>query len=392
MFGTMVDYWALTGDDSYNKVITQAMLHQVGEDNNYMPANQTSTLGNDDQSFWGMAAMSAAEHKFPDPPSDQPQWLSLAQAVFNSQAPRWDTATCKGGLRWQIFPFNTGFDYKNSISNGAFFNMASRLARYTNNETYADWAEKIWTWMSDTQLITDDFKVFDGSHDLDTGCKTNVPIQWTYNVGILLQGAASMYNHTNGADIWKQRVQGLVNGTDVFFPPKQGPNVMVEVACENVNTCNTDQFSFKAYLSRWMGQTIQLAPFVYPNFQAKLSTSAKQAALQCSGTKFGRNSICGQKWTMGAKWDGTDGVGQAMSALAVIQSNLIKPENKAAVPVTNSTGGTSQGDASAGTVATTAQGYHLAPITTKDQVGAAFLTIGLIVFMSGSAIWIAVGS
>jgi hypothetical protein len=53
--------------------------------------------------FWGMAAMVAAELRFPDPPKDQPQWLSLAQAVFNTQAPRWDPTTCGGGLRWQIF-------------------------------------------------------------------------------------------------------------------------------------------------------------------------------------------------------------------------------------------------------------------------------------------------
>ena len=31
-----------------------------------------------------MAAMSAAENKFPDPPSDRPGWLGLAQAVFNT--------------------------------------------------------------------------------------------------------------------------------------------------------------------------------------------------------------------------------------------------------------------------------------------------------------------
>lgn len=83
MFGTMIDYWFYTGDESYNNATTQAMLHQVGDDKDYMPTNQTRTLGNDDQGFWAMAAMSAAENNFPNPPSDQPQWLALAQAVFN---------------------------------------------------------------------------------------------------------------------------------------------------------------------------------------------------------------------------------------------------------------------------------------------------------------------
>lgn len=194
MFGTLIDYWTLTGDSTYNSLVSEGLLHQVGTDANFMPANQTSALGNDDQSFWGLTAMSAAEHNFPNPPKDQPQWVELAQAVFNSQVPRWDEQTCAGGLRWQIFPFNAGFDYKNSISNGLMFNMASRLARYTGNQTYADWADKIYTWMEDRSLVDDKFNVFDGSHDLQTNCSTHVPIQWTYNVGVLLHGAANMYN------------------------------------------------------------------------------------------------------------------------------------------------------------------------------------------------------
>lgn len=115
LWGTMIDYWRLTGDDSYNDVITQAMLWQVGPNRNYMPPNVTASLGNDDQGFWGMSAMQAAEENFPDPPEDQPQWLALAQAVWNTQAdPDRHDETCGGGLRWQIPFANNGYDYKNS--------------------------------------------------------------------------------------------------------------------------------------------------------------------------------------------------------------------------------------------------------------------------------------
>lgn len=45
------------------------MLWQVGPDQDYMPPNQTKDEGNDDQGFWGMAAMSAAELDYPiNPP------------------------------------------------------------------------------------------------------------------------------------------------------------------------------------------------------------------------------------------------------------------------------------------------------------------------------------
>ena len=152
MFGTLVDYWYYTNDSSYNDITTDALQFQAGPDADFMPANQTKTEGNDDQGFWGMAVMAAAEQKYPDPPANQPSWVALAQAVFNRQAARWDTQYCNGGLRWQIFTFNTGYDYKNTISNGCLFNIAARLAVYTGNQTYADWANKVYDWISHTNL------------------------------------------------------------------------------------------------------------------------------------------------------------------------------------------------------------------------------------------------
>jgi mannan endo-1,6-alpha-mannosidase len=71
---------------------------QVGDNDDYMPANQTHSEGNDDQCFWGLAAIAAAEMNFPNPPANKPQWLALAQAVFNEQMGRWDTTNCNGGL------------------------------------------------------------------------------------------------------------------------------------------------------------------------------------------------------------------------------------------------------------------------------------------------------
>lgn len=48
MFGTMVDYWAYTGDETYVNETFQALQHQVGDDNDFMPANQTKSEGNDE--------------------------------------------------------------------------------------------------------------------------------------------------------------------------------------------------------------------------------------------------------------------------------------------------------------------------------------------------------
>lgn len=116
LWGTLIDYWHYTGDTSYVETTKQALLFQTGPDNNYMDPNWTASLGNDDQAFWGMSSMLAAELVFPDPPADDArQWLALAQAVFNTQAhPDRHDNTCNGGLRWQIPPANNGYNYKNS--------------------------------------------------------------------------------------------------------------------------------------------------------------------------------------------------------------------------------------------------------------------------------------
>jgi len=159
-----------------------------------MPENQTKNEGNDDQGFWAMAAMLAAETNFQNPPADQPQWLALAQAVFNEWAFRWDTKQCNGGLKWQIFPFNNGFTYKNSIANGCFFNLGARLARYTGNETYAMWANKVWDWEMSVGFIDSAYNIYDGASELQN-CTVIDKLQWSYNAGIFLHGAANMYNH-----------------------------------------------------------------------------------------------------------------------------------------------------------------------------------------------------
>lgn len=158
---------------------------------------------------------------------------------------------------------------------------------------------------------------------------------------------------------------------------------MYEVACEGPNTCDTDNYSFKAYLSRWMAASTKVAPFVYNMVMPKLRASAIAAAAQCSGGNNGQ--MCGMKWTQGAQWDGTQGVGQQMAALEVIQSNLI---TGVGAPVTNSTGGTSKGNAAAGGGSTGSNPtIPASPIQTSDRAGAGILTALVVVWIIGGAWW-----
>ncbi|KAH7165974.1 family 76 glycosyl hydrolase [Dactylonectria macrodidyma] len=371
MFGALVDYWWITGDDSYNNITIQSLVHQAGDDEDFMPTNQTRTEGNDDQGFWAMAAMAAAERNFPNPDDDEPQYLALAQAVFNEYASRWDTEHCDGGMRWQIFTFNSGYNYKNSISNGCFFNIAARLARYTGNDTYADWAAKVWKWETDAGLITDEYKVYDGVTIGDTNCSSTDTAQWSYNAGIFLHGAAVMYNITESST-WKTRMDGMLSDISSLFIDD---NVIYEQFCENNDQCNQDQQSFKGYLGRWMAATTQMAPHTYETIYPLLLASAKAAVAVCTGTDSGfkghAGTACGFTW-LETTYDGLVGVGSQMNAMSMVIYTLIKD---ASTPVTSSTGGTSKGDSSAGNKNSDDVNKNQSKITTADRAGAAIITI-----------------
>jgi len=368
----------------------QALLFQTGPDGNYEPANQTrvevknltlrsllKTLtqfqGNDDQAFWAFSVMSAAEFKFPNPPPGDYQWLALAQAVFNRQAGRWDTHNCGGGLRWQFNPLNNGWTEKNTISNGCFFQLAARLARYTGNDTYANWANISYDWLVSSHLIGSDYSVYDSVGFTDTTCDT-VPgqLQWSYNIGTMIAGSAFMYNYTNGSSLWGERLQGYLNHTQiVFFPSEYGGNTMMEYACEPPNTCNTDQRSFKAYLSRWLAVTTQLAPFTTAQITPWLRTSAEAAAKICTGNP--NNPTCGRKWYVTTN-DGLTDVGNQMSAMSIVQSNLI---SNLEPPVGVNTGGNSPGNPNAGEGEGTPSlpGIYTRLITSGDVGGAWFIAV-----------------
>jgi mannan endo-1,6-alpha-mannosidase len=151
--------------------------------------------------FWGLAAMLAAELKFPD--TGKFSWLSLAQGVFNTQTARWDTTTCGGGLRWQIFPYQDGYTMKNSVSNGGLFQLSARLARYTNNDKYTKWAEKIWDWSTSSVLVNNKTWNVADSTEMSNNCGDAGNYQWSYNYGAYLMGAAYMYNFVSGIPLFR---------------------------------------------------------------------------------------------------------------------------------------------------------------------------------------------
>jgi mannan endo-1,6-alpha-mannosidase len=168
-----------------------------------------------------------------------------------------------------------------------------------------------------------------------------------------------------------------------YFPTSDG-GVMKDI-CEEYNACDTDQKSFKAYLSRWMAATTQMAPFTYDQVLSLLTVSAKAAAEQCNGNGpvAPAGQTCGLKWYLNGTWDGTDGVGQQMAAMEVILGTLIQQTQ---APLTNSTGGTSTSNPNAGFNASSIPpGEIVTPPSKSEKAGAWVLTT----FILALVIWTA---
>ncbi|KAF1845401.1 glycoside hydrolase family 76 protein [Cucurbitaria berberidis CBS 394.84] len=325
-WGGVIEYTQFTGDNSHVKALQQALTANYGPNNDFILSYRKGQTGNDDQAFWALAAMSALEYQFPDPDQAPAAYLEVVTNAFNNIVGRWDETTCGGGLKWQIYPENAyGYNYKNSISNGCAFALGARLARYTGEQKYADWAVKIYDWTKKVGLISDKYEVFDGTDDKKNCAAVADKTQWTYNNAMFLHGSAFMFDQTKGDSVWQERTTGFLKHAELLFfrPFENATDIMYEWACETGESgrhCNLDQQSFKAYLSRFLAKTAVMAPFTKDTITKYLKASAIGAAKSCSGGADG--ATCGSKWYTGS-WDGTSGVGQQLSALEVTQALLM---------------------------------------------------------------------
>ena len=225
--------------------------------------------GNDDQAWWALAALTAAENGISQ--SGPVPWIDLARNVFNEQKSRWGGDTCAGGLRWKISE-EDGFHYKNAISNGLFFQLSARLATFTGDAEALSWAEKTYDWATSVGLVDKVYNVYDGT-DESNGCADLNHDMWSYNVAVFLYGSAVMAQHT-GEEKWVDRTRGFIASAKRNFVNGE-TGALLEKQCEGQGSCNTDQVSFKGILARWLGATAALLPVVEEDVEGVLNGAAK---------------------------------------------------------------------------------------------------------------------
>jgi mannan endo-1,6-alpha-mannosidase len=156
---------------------------------------------------------------------------------------------------------------------------------------------------------------------------------------------------------------------------------MIEVTCEIEGTCNIDQRSFKAYLSRWMGYTALVAPWTRDLINPRLQASAMAAAAQCTGGES--QTGCNLYWVTKNESVASFGVGEQMAAMEVIQS-LLYPYVTG--PASRSSGGSSLSRPNAG-LDTTSELPILNDSTVSDKIGGSFLTVCMLVSTVAGAVW-----
>ncbi|KAH8762137.1 glycosyl hydrolase family 76-domain-containing protein [Diaporthe sp. PMI_573] len=126
---------------------------------------------------------------------------------------------------------NVDFDYKSAISNGLYFNLAARVARYTGDDSCAQHAAETFDWMLRVGLIdASSFDVYDGAY-VEYDCRDINRAQFSYNVAVLLHGAAFII-------AFKPACEGGVSNV-----PADG--------------CTGEMLAFKGFGAPWMATTAQ---------------------------------------------------------------------------------------------------------------------------------------
>lgn len=118
----LLDYTVYTRDTVYQADILDALAKNVGDNFDFVPAEQASWEANDDQAYWVFNALTAIEYNFtalpckvsgsPDSPGGcANSWLAISTNAFELFADRWgaDAKTCGGGLKWQYNPKAKGY-------------------------------------------------------------------------------------------------------------------------------------------------------------------------------------------------------------------------------------------------------------------------------------------
>ena len=126
-------------------------------------------------------------------------------------------------------------EYVNAITNELFLSSAMELHPYATLvgrpvDYYLTWAVKEWEWFVNSGMINAHFLINDGLNAVASGgCVNNNQTTWTYNQGVLLNGAVLLAAAT-GNDSIRVMAERVASATMVYLSNSEG---VLEEPCAN---------------------------------------------------------------------------------------------------------------------------------------------------------------
>jgi predicted alpha-1,6-mannanase (GH76 family) len=290
--GATIDYMQETGSRAY---LSDVQSFYAAHSSNNFIINKYY----DDEGWWALTWIKA--YKL----TGNVAYLNTAKAIFTNMTGGWDT-TCGGGLWW-----TSGKTYKNAIPNELFLDIAAQLHNSTPNDTtYANWANKEWTWFSSSGLINASNQINDG---LTSACLNNNQTTWTYNQGVILDGLVNLYSITKNATLLTT-ANNIANAT--INSSTLSPSSILTEPCEPKATCGSDNAMFKGIFMQNLNVLYkQTSNSAYQAYMAKNANSLWTND-RSNGNEFGLH------WA--GPFDSADAVRQA-SALDLLNTQILAP-------------------------------------------------------------------
>jgi hypothetical protein len=161
----------------------------------------------DDHAWLGLALVRHHER------TADPVLLRLAARVFSFAVSGWSaeaTWAVPGGMRWKEPPTNRS---RNTCANGPTAALAAKLHERTGDESYLEWATRIYDWTRRALLGSDALYM-----DRIAPDGTRTPTIWSYNQGSMIGSGVLLGRQTGDSSYVDQAVEtaaAYVGGTTV---------------------------------------------------------------------------------------------------------------------------------------------------------------------------------
>ena len=209
----------------------------------------------DDEGWWALAWIKAYDL------TQNPQYLTIAQSIFQDMTYGWDNGTC-GGLWW-----DKGHTAINAIENELLISVAAHLANRVNGQgksTYVKWAKNTWDWFQASGMINVRCSINDGI-DIKT-CKNNLGQAWSYNQGVILGGLVELSKLTANSSYLDTATKIANAAINRLGDAKH----VIREPCEP--NCGSDGPQFKGIFMRNLQMLQQAAPS--PLFATTINANA----------------------------------------------------------------------------------------------------------------------